>query len=412
MKILQVFSSPQACLAVFFVALSYSRITIAASGHPSFMALCVERPGEVFPPTFLFPPVQFRTRLQCVILVIVTGRFREETGIQSMRAFNFPASPPGRWFTSKIKMRVRLVLLPTAMLAMLGSITSLALLATAHGSHAPVHTATTKPIARQSGVTTPVPTATHNAAPSSTSPYTHPHPLGYPLFYGNTRLPEVALTFDDGPNPYYTPQVLAILQHYRVQATFFDVGYLVRDFPNIVRQEYNNGNIVANHSWSHPELTLLSASAILSQLTSTSNAIQATIGVRPTFFRPPYGAFNRAVLEQASGLGVTTVLWNDTAEDWTLPGVSFIVNKILRLAHAGAIILLHDGGGNRAQTVAALPTIITDLENRGFSLVTLQRLVGDLPAPTSQSAYSGTLSNNTFSTGKTTAAEPLARKRE
>ena len=324
-----------------------------------------------------------------------------------MRAFNFPALPPVRWPTGKAKTRARIVLVLTAILAMLGSITSIALFATAHGSHVPVHVTTTKPITRPGIVNTPVYTPTHNAAPSYTSPHTHPHPLSYPLFYGNTHLPEVALTFDDGPNPYYTPQVLAILQHYGVQATFFDVGYLVKDFPNIVRQEYNNGNLVANHSWSHPELTLLSASAILSQLTSTSNVIQTTIGVRPTFFRPPYGAFNRTVLAQASYLGVTTVLWNDTAEDWTLPGVGFIVNRILSLAHAGAIILLHDGGGNRAQTVAALPTIITDLENRGFSLVTLQRLVDDLAVSTSQSAYSGTLSNISFSTG---SPPPLANQ--
>ncbi len=297
-----------------------------------------------------------------------------------MRAFNFPTLPPGRWPTGKAKTRARIVLVLTAILAMLGSITSIALSATAHGSHVPVHVTTTKPITRPGIVNTPVYTPTHNAAPSYTSPHTHPHPLSYPLFYGNAHLPEVALTFDDGPNPYYTPQVLAI-------------------FPNIVRQEYNNGNLVANHSWSHPELTLLSASAILSQLTSTSNVIQTTIGVRPTFFRPPYGAFNRTVLAQASYLGVTTVLWNDTAEDWTLPGVGFIVNRILSLAHAGAIILLHDGGGNRAQTVAALPTIITDLENRGFSLVTLQRLVDDLAVSTSQSAYGSTLSNTAFSTG-------------
>ncbi len=321
-----------------------------------------------------------------------------------MRADNFPASPVGPWPTSTAKMRARIVLALTAILAILGSISSIALSVTAHGSHVPVHSATTKPIARHISVNTPVPTPTHNPAPSYTSLYTHPHPLSYPLFYGNTHLPEVALTFDDGPNPYYTPQVLAILQHYSVQATFFDVGYLVKDFPNIVRQEYNNGNIVANHSWSHPELTLLSASAILFQLTSTSNAIQATIGVRPTFFRPPYGAFNRVVLQQASYLGVTTVLWNDTAEDWKLPGVSFIVNKVLSLAHDGAIILLHDGGGNRAQTVAALPTIITDLENRGFSLVTLQRLVDDLVVFTSQSAYSNILSNTPFSTVTTLVA--------
>lgn len=72
--------------------------------------------------------------------------------------------------------------------------------------------------------------------------------LDYPLLFGNTHLPEIALTFDDGPNPYYTPQVLAVLQHYRVKATFFDVGYLVRAYPDLVRQEYNQGNVVGNHS--------------------------------------------------------------------------------------------------------------------------------------------------------------------
>jgi len=142
------------------------------------------------------------------------------------------------------------------------------------------------------------------------------------------------------------------------------------------------------YSWSHSELTLLSASAILSQFTSTSYVIQTALGVRPTFFRPPYGAMNNIVLAQAKSLELTTVLWNDTAGDWALPGVSQITYGILRLASYGGIILLHDGGGNRAQTVAALPAIITTLEHRGFKFVTIQQLVDDLQAPRSQSAYS------------------------
>jgi peptidoglycan-N-acetylglucosamine deacetylase len=166
--------------------------------------------------------------------------------------------------------------------------------------------------------------------------------LGYPLFNGNTHVREIALTFDDGPNPYYTAQVLAILRQYEIKATFFDVGYLVADYPNIVRQEYNQGNTVASHSWSHPEMTLLSAQAIESQLTSTSKAIQDTIGVRPTFFRPPYGSINSIVLARARHLGFTTVMWDGSASDWTLPGVSFIVNKTLNYARNGAILLLHD----------------------------------------------------------------------
>jgi peptidoglycan/xylan/chitin deacetylase (PgdA/CDA1 family) len=125
-------------------------------------------------------------------------------------------------------------------------------------------------------------------------------------------------------------------------------------------------------------LTLLSASQILAQLDTTSNAIQATIGVRPTFFRPPYGAYNYQVLAQAQYLGITTVTWDDDSRDWTRPGVDAIVNRVLRTAHNGTIILMHDGGGDRSQTVAALPIIITELQHRGFQLVTIQQIADDM----------------------------------
>ncbi len=227
----------------------------------------------------------------------------------------------------------------------------------------------------QTKISTPKPTST-SIVRSAHAPI-----LAYPLFNGNTHIREIALTFDDGPNPYYTSQVLAILRQYEIKATFFDVGYLVADYPNIVRQEYNQGNTVANHSWSHPEMTLLSAQAIESQLTFTSKAIQDAIGVRPNFFRPPYGSVNSTVLAKARYLGFTTVLWDGSAADWTLPGVSFIVNKSLNYARDGAILLLHDGGGNRSQTVAALPIIIATLKSRGYKFVTMQQLDDDLVLP-------------------------------
>src|SRR2546421_9525103 len=107
--------------------------------------------------------------------------------------------------------------------------------------------------------------------------------------------------------------------------------------------------------------------------------LQKTIGVRPTFFRPPYGVFNSSVLTQANLLGLTTVIWNDEARDWLRPGIDVIGSRILGLAGNGAIILLHDGGGDRSQTVAALPTIITTLQSRGYKFVTLQQMVNDLP---------------------------------
>lgn len=256
-----------------------------------------------------------------------------------------------------------------------------------------------------SGTVTPVPTSsTPSTSPtSSTSPITPFPPLLWQeiaalqvqnrlLYYGNQYMPEIALTFDDGPNPYYTPQVLAVLQQYHIKATFFCIGRQVAQYPTLVKQEYEDGDVVGNHTWSHPNLTLLASDAILTQINTTSDAIQHATGVRPTFFRPPYGTFNAQVLTQVNQLGLTTIIWNDEARDWTTPGVDVISSRILGLAGNGVIILLHDGGGNRSQTVAALPIIITTLQVRGFKFVTLPQLIHDLPvhpasnvAPTSLS---------------------------
>ena len=286
----------------------------------------------------------------------------------------------GDQLSRTINKRVMLIIVLSTILIMLGSITLTSFTCWKKTpSSLPPKTPGTTHTFRTVYTHTPTP----KPAAISTQTTIHAPMLNYPLFNGNTHIPEIALTFDDGPNPFYTPQVLTILQQYRVKATFFDVGYLVADYPNIVRHEFSQGNIVANHSWSHPVLTHLSAQAIQSQLTSTTNIIQATIGVRPTFFRPPYGTINNTVLAQAKKLRYTTVLWDGSAADWNLPGVYAIVNRILSYARDGAILLLHDGGGNRAQTVAALPIIIATLKSRGFKFVTIQQLVDDLATPSS-----------------------------
>jgi peptidoglycan/xylan/chitin deacetylase (PgdA/CDA1 family) len=283
-----------------------------------------------------------------------------------MSTFHVPGELGSNNLPRRINKRVVFILLLSAFLVMLGSIPLASL------------SSSKKTVSQQPASSTNSHIVSHTHTPTPPPIKVHAPMLNYPLFNGNTHIPEIALTFDDGPNPYYTSQVLAILQRYGIKATFFDVGYLVADFPNIVRQEYNQGNIVANHSWSHPELTSLSAQGIKSQLTSTTNIIQATIGIRPTFFRPPYGAINNQVLVQARNLHYTTVMWDGSAEDWNLPGVYTIVNKTLYYARNGAILLLHDGGGNRAETVAALPIIISTLKSRGFKFVTIQQLVDDL----------------------------------
>lgn len=292
-----------------------------------------------------------------------------------------------------------------ALCAILGLVGSLTLMAQNTGTHSsPIsYTATQFALAHPQVSTpqsqpiqsaaTPTPTPTHPLVPNTPFPTVLWQEIAALqaqnrfLYYGNPYVPEVALTFDDGPNPYYTPQVLAVLQQYNVKATFFCIGRQVAAYPYLVKQEYAAGNLIGNHSWSHPNLALLSSDDISTQINSTSDAIQQAIGVRPTFFRPPYGVINANVLTQANLLKLTTIIWNDEARDWTTPGVDVITSRILNLAGDGAIILLHDGGGNRSQTVAALPTIITSLQASGFKLVTLQQMVHDLPLrPASNSA--------------------------
>ncbi len=198
------------------------------------------------------------------------------------------------------------------------------------------------------------------------------------IYHGNPTLREIALTFDDGPHAYYTPQILAILRHYRINATFFCLGYLVIRHPDLVQQEYAAGPVVGNHSWSHPYLPSLASSKILWQLAKASETIQKALGRWPTFFRPPYGAFDAKVLTQANRLGLTIVMWKVDPEDWSIPGSNAIISRVLSRAGNGSIILLHDGGGNRAQTVQALPIIIESLLRRGFTFVTLQQMVDHL----------------------------------
>jgi peptidoglycan-N-acetylglucosamine deacetylase len=228
------------------------------------------------------------------------------------------------------------------------------------------------------------------------------------LYSGNASLPEIALTFDDGPNPYYTPLILRILQKYNVKATFFCIGRQVAAYPALVIKEYDAGHVIGNHSWSHPNLALLSPASIRLQLVSTSNAIQEVTGVRPIYFRPPYGIMSVPVLTQAYHLGLTTVIWNDEARDWQLPGMSVIVIRILWLARNGAIMLLHDGGGNRSQTVAALPYIIRGLRSRGFQLVTIAQMMQDLHKKKSIAAGNTTFTNVPMKMGQ----ERIARRRE
>ena len=243
-----------------------------------------------------------------------------------------------------------------------------------NGQHpTPPPVVSVSPTPKSSPTQPPTPTPT----PLPTPP---PGVLGYPLYSGNPHLPEIALTFDDGPNPSYTHQILALLQQYDVKATFFVIGSEATAYPSLVQQEYQQGHVVGNHTWTHPNLTTLSPAAVRNELQSTSSEIEADTGALPTVFRPPGGNFNSTVQSIAASLGLSTILWNVDPRDWSRPGTSVIIQRVLDAVHNGSIILMHDGGGDRSQTVAALPTIPTTLEQRGFQFVTIPRMIQDLPS--------------------------------
>ncbi|MEV6272045.1 polysaccharide deacetylase family protein [Kribbella sp. NPDC051936] len=180
----------------------------------------------------------------------------------------------------------------------------------------------------------------------------------------------VYLTFDDGPSQ-YTPQILRILRAYGARATFFELGQNVARYPYLTRRVFQQGNSVQNHTWSHPDLRHVSWPVFRSQVQKTDRYIRAQTGYTPRCLRPPYGGTNRLVSRRAAVLGKKIRVWTIDTRDWSRPGTSVIVRRALANVHSGSVILMHDGGGNRSQTVAALPTILRTVKARGFVFTTM-----------------------------------------
>ena len=177
----------------------------------------------------------------------------------------------------------------------------------------------------------------------------------------------VALTFDDGPST-ATPAVLDLLKRYKVHATFFVLGGSSTWNPRLLRRVVDEGHTLGVHSWSHARFPSWS------DMRQTRNAVKAITGVTPCLFRPPYGLTNGRVVADANGLGMTSVLWSIDTNDWRLPGSGAIADRALRVG-PGGIVLMHDGGGPRGQTVAALGTILRGLKARGLEPVSVETLL-------------------------------------
>ncbi len=197
------------------------------------------------------------------------------------------------------------------------------------------------------------------------------------VWYVKTKQKVAALTFDDGPSPTATPKILNILAAHHARATFFVLGQAARQYPEIVRQEARAGMEIGNHTYAHINLKLHSKEQDAEDLKHTQKLVGKIIGRAPDLMRPPYGAYDASVITVAHQLKLKVVLWSWTedSKDWTNPGVSSIVSRVVNHIQPGDIVLFHDGGGNRDQTVAALPLILNDLTAMGYRLVTVSQLL-------------------------------------
>jgi peptidoglycan-N-acetylglucosamine deacetylase len=211
------------------------------------------------------------------------------------------------------------------------------------------------------------------------------HTLSYTPFVraAGTQHREVALTFDDGPGP-YTPDILRVLEREHAPATFFEVGVEERYFHAATASIVARGYPIGDHTESHAPMSELKRRAQQSQLLQDSAAIGTYGAPFPRLFRPPYGMWNPATLKLLRKYRMLMVMWSVDTDDYEMPGVKVILQRTLNGVEPGAIILLHDAGGNRSQTVAALPLVIRALHKRGYKLVTVPRLLLDNPAPRNQ----------------------------
>ena len=202
---------------------------------------------------------------------------------------------------------------------------------------------------------------------------------GNVLWHGNPTLPEIALTFDDGPNSKNTPKVLDILKAYNVKATFFVLGKFIEKNKDILKREAKEGHSIGNHTYTHADGKITDTAKIERELGKTSDLILKYSGIRPKLFRPPFGFENWRFFNEAERLNNDIVLWTTDIGDWDHKKTeSAILSGISRNTRNGSIILLHDGGSSREAVLNALPKIITSLKKKGYRFVTIDEMISHL----------------------------------
>ncbi|MGB9680349.1 MAG: polysaccharide deacetylase family protein [Thermoanaerobacteraceae bacterium] len=200
-----------------------------------------------------------------------------------------------------------------------------------------------------------------------------PIPFHLKVFgFNNNAGKVVALTFDDGPSYEYTQKYVDILKSLDIKATFFVIGKNAEKYPKLLKYISENGNEIGLHSYSHFNMTKLKPEQIVDELYKNQKIVVDATSEKPTLFRPPYGAYNKTLLEISDALGLNVVLWNVDPDDWQSPGVQSVVNRVLNHVKDGSVILMHEGKPN---TLAALPQLIIKLKEKGYSFVTVSELL-------------------------------------
>ncbi|MEU8845578.1 polysaccharide deacetylase family protein [Streptomyces sp. NPDC048564] len=194
-----------------------------------------------------------------------------------------------------------------------------------------------------------------------------------PLLSVSGRGRTMVLTFDDGPDPRYTPHILDTLREYDVRAMFFVCGEMVAENGDLLARMADEGHVVGNHTWSHPLLTRLSTRRIREEMERTSDVIEDTYGERPVWFRAPYGAWNRTAFRLGAELGMDPLAWTVDTLDWTAPGTRTIVDRVEKGAAPGVVVLSHDAGGDRSQSVRALRAYLPQLLDSGYFVTVPER---------------------------------------
>jgi peptidoglycan/xylan/chitin deacetylase (PgdA/CDA1 family) len=195
---------------------------------------------------------------------------------------------------------------------------------------------------------------------------------------GSRRRREVALTFDDGPSP-FTPKLVKVLRRRHVPATFFPVGYGIQRYGRYLQLLRRDGFVVGDHTMTHPVLQRFDIATQAKEIDGQASLVTGAGLPYPRLFRPPYGSFDQGTRGLLTERQMLMVLWSVNPQDYYRPGAKVIVSRTLKGIHPGAIVLMHDGGGDRSQTVAAVKILIRKLRARRYRLVTVPRLVSDDP---------------------------------